>query len=243
MNRGALEHAVVNHQRGTSDLAFWLFLGHRSSPVLELGAGTGRVMSHLIAHGVDAAGIEIDPDIRNEGVRQLRERGESDPDGRLTLGDIRDFELDRLFSLVIVPYNTFSLLDDDGVVAALCCARRHLTPEGTVYIEAQVWPSPSCEFPWSQRSELAVLEVSGVRVDFTEWASQATLSASLTVRRRFGFSDGSDTEQVFEMRIRTVGQWDVLLRRAGLERQGLTIDQTGAAATDESRVVFFEVRA
>jgi SAM-dependent methyltransferase len=240
VNRGALEHAVVLHQRGTSDLAFWLFLGTRSAPVLELGAGTGRVMNHLIDRGVEAAGIEIDPDIRDEGLRQLGRLGVSDPEHHLRLGDIRDFSLGRLFALIIVPYNTFSLLDDDGVVAALCCARRHLKPDGTVYIEAQLWPSPTCMFPWSQQSDKVVLEVNGEPVAFVESASQTAVSEPLRVRRTFGLSDGSEAEQVFEMRIRTVGQWDVLMRRAGFERRGLAVDQQGSEANEQSRVVFFE---
>ena len=100
-------------------------------PVLELGCGTGRVAVAVAEAGVDVVGL----DSSTEMLEQARRKAGSLPGGSGTLtlahADMRCFELDRLFPLVIVPFRGFlSLLTVEDQTNTLLNVRRHLAPGG-----------------------------------------------------------------------------------------------------------------
>ena len=100
-------------------------------PVLELGCGTGRVAVAVAEAGVDVVGLDSSPEM----LEQARRKAASLPDGSGTLtlahADMRCFELDRLFPLVIVPFRGFlSLLTVEDQTNTLLNVRRHLAPGG-----------------------------------------------------------------------------------------------------------------
>ena len=100
-------------------------------PVLELGCGTGRVAVAVAEAGVDVVGLDSSPEM----LEQARRKAASLPDGSGTLSlahaDMRCFELDRLFPLVIVPFRGFlSLLTVEDQTNTLLNVRRHLAPGG-----------------------------------------------------------------------------------------------------------------
>lgn len=111
------------------DLPFWQGLGkQQGDPILELGCGTGRVLTPLAAAGHTLVGLDIDP-------RMLRLCHESIPKDlasrvHLLLGDLTAFHLGDDYPLIILPCNTYSTLTGEGRRAALTCIRAHLKPEG-----------------------------------------------------------------------------------------------------------------
>jgi SAM-dependent methyltransferase len=111
----------------TEDLALWRGLAaHTGGPLLDVGAGTGRVTLELAADGVEVVALDSCAPL----LAALARRGEGLP-VTTTVADARDFRLDRRFSLIIVPMQTLQLLGGpSGRGAFLRCARAHLRSGG-----------------------------------------------------------------------------------------------------------------
>ena len=113
------------------DLDVWraLAAAHAGSePVLDVGAGTGRVALHLAAHGHAVMALDTEPAF----LRALEERGQGLP-VQTVIGDARRLDLDGRFGLIIAPMQTVQLLGGPGGRAAfLAGARRHLRDGGVL---------------------------------------------------------------------------------------------------------------
>ena len=111
----------------TEDLALWRELADRTGgPLLDIGAGTGRVTLELATRGVEVVALDSSPPL----LAALARRGEGLPIST-TLADARYFRLDRQFSLILVPMQTLQLLGGpSGRAAFLRCARAHLSSGG-----------------------------------------------------------------------------------------------------------------
>jgi len=111
----------------TEDLALWRELADRTGgPVLDIGAGTGRVTLALAALGLEVVALDSCAPL----LTALARRGEGHPVST-TVADARDFRLDRRFSLILVPMQTLQLLGGpSGRGAFLRCARAHLRSGG-----------------------------------------------------------------------------------------------------------------
>lgn len=114
------------------DVALWRELaGAADGPVLDIGAGTGRIALDLAAQGLEVVALDTDPVL----LAALEERAAA---ARLIVttvcADARDFDLgDRRFGLIAVPMQTLQLLGGaDGRAAFLRAAARHLLPGGAV---------------------------------------------------------------------------------------------------------------
>lgn len=114
------------------DLAVWLGLAaEHGGPVLEIGAGTGRVALQLARAGYEVLALDLDAEL----LAELDHRAAGLP---LTtvIADARDFSLrGRSFPLVIVPMQTIQLFGGEhGRAAFLQVAGRHLRPGGILAV-------------------------------------------------------------------------------------------------------------
>ncbi|HUO69924.1 MAG TPA: class I SAM-dependent methyltransferase [Solirubrobacteraceae bacterium] len=113
------------------DLGLWRSLAdEHGDPILDIGAGTGRVSLDLARHGHRVTALELDGELLDELARRA---------GGLPLqttrADARTFELGARFPLCIVPMQTIQLLGGrDGRLAFLRSVRRHLEPGGRLAI-------------------------------------------------------------------------------------------------------------
>ncbi|MDA0170959.1 class I SAM-dependent methyltransferase [Solirubrobacter taibaiensis] len=111
------------------DLPAWRALAAATGgPVLDVGAGTGRVTLDLAAEGFDV--VALDRDAALLAALEHRARGLA---VETVHADAHEFELARRFSLILVPMQTLQLLDGRaGREAFLRCASAHLHPGGIV---------------------------------------------------------------------------------------------------------------
>jgi SAM-dependent methyltransferase len=122
------------------DLPLWRSLAAEyGDPVLDVGAGTGRVALDLVAAGFQVTALDRDPELLAElqsrsGRNFSMDTVSSRAPVTTVVADARDFDLgESRFPLVIVPMQTIQLLGGvAGRVAFLRCARRHLTPGGVL---------------------------------------------------------------------------------------------------------------
>ncbi len=108
-----------------ADLPLWRELAAAAGgPVLDVGAGTGRVSVDLHRRGFDVHALDVDPVL----LSALHGRA---PDVPVHVADARDFSVPGRFALVIAPMQTVQLLGGARERAAfLRCVRRHLAPGG-----------------------------------------------------------------------------------------------------------------
>jgi SAM-dependent methyltransferase len=115
------------------DLPFYESLVRQAGgPVLELGAGTGRVALHLARAGHDVWGIDT-----NDAMLERACCKAGDAVGaRFVVADMRDFALDRKFALIYAGFGAFHhLLTTGDQLACLRCVERHLTDEGRLVFD------------------------------------------------------------------------------------------------------------
>ena len=113
-----------------ADLPLWHELAESSAgPLLDVGAGSGRVALDLARGGTDVVALDLDPVL----LTALSERAQADG---LTIetvaADARTFDLgDRTFATILAPMQTVQLLGGhDGRLAFLRRVRQHLAPGG-----------------------------------------------------------------------------------------------------------------
>jgi SAM-dependent methyltransferase len=113
------------------DLPLWRSLADRyGGPILDVGAGTGRVTLDLAGAGYAVTAL----DLCDELLAVLRERA-AGLEVTTVAADARSFSLGTRFPLCLVPMQTIQLLGgSDGRSSFLHSAREHLTAGGVVAI-------------------------------------------------------------------------------------------------------------
>jgi SAM-dependent methyltransferase len=111
------------------DLATWRALAAETGgPVLDVGAGTGRVTLDLAAQGLAVVALDTEAAL----LAALEHRAAGLP-VETVVADARSFVLRRRFSLIVAPMQTLQLFGGPrGRAAFLRCARSHLEPGGLV---------------------------------------------------------------------------------------------------------------
>jgi len=127
--RPSSEDALVWHELECgsyrADLGLWLELTAAcSGPVLDVGAGSGRVAGALASAGAEVIALDRDPVL----LHALSARW---PGVRTVVADARKFSLSHDVGLVLVPMQTIQLLGGrPGRSALLTGLRTHLRPGG-----------------------------------------------------------------------------------------------------------------
>jgi SAM-dependent methyltransferase len=113
------------------DLAMYESFARRGEPpALELGTGTGRVALHLARAELAVVALDGAPPMLDR-LRSLSPGAGVSERIQATEGDMRAFELNQRFDLILCAANTFQhLLTTEDQLSALRCIGAHLTPGG-----------------------------------------------------------------------------------------------------------------
>ncbi len=201
------------------DLPFWIALAERErGPIVEWGAGTGRVALPLVSAGHDVVAVEVSEAMISAGRRK-------DEGIEWVGGDMRSTWLGRRYGLAVCAFNSFlCLLSVDDALAFLRNAKRHLLPGGLLGIEVSAF-SPE-ELANSQggpelRHDFA-RELPRGRLDRFSISRYDPASQLLSMRlfyELYGASGELEQKRAHDLAIRVTGRDELalMLRLAGLE--------------------------
>lgn len=119
------------------DIPMYCALAEGHSEVLECGIGSGRIAIPMAEAGKIVYGIDSSPEMLGRLEAKLKDFPESvRKKVRFYQADMRDFDLGRKFSHILVPFSTFNyLLTLKDQKKSLLSIRRHLAPQGTLVLE------------------------------------------------------------------------------------------------------------
>jgi SAM-dependent methyltransferase len=171
------------------DLPVWRALAREAGgPVLDVGAGTGRVSVDLAALGVPVVAMDVDASL----LDALRHRAAGlsvEP----VVADAREFTLAHRFALVLVPMQTLQLFGGPtGRKAFLRRARDHLLPGGL--LAAALADAMDC---FDEERDMppppAACEIGGVRYS-TQLLTVVDDGGRAAIHRRRAVTDAAGTE-------------------------------------------------
>ena len=204
-------------------------------PVLELACGTGQLLVPVARTGLPAAGLDLSPEMLEAARARVEEEGVAVD---LEVGDMRDFHLDRRFSLVFVARNSLlHLTSVEDLLACFASVRRHLLPGGAFVFDVF---NPSVQIlarPPGERFPLMAVQHpqrGQVRVEATSDYD----AASQVNRATWYFSSPSDPDfRVVPLHLRSIfpQELPLLLAAGGLRLEARYGDFGGAAFGSESR--------
>jgi SAM-dependent methyltransferase len=236
----------------SADLPLYLELAAaQGDRVLELACGTGRVLVPLARAGHRVVGIDTSPAMLARARAKLATAGRSvAARARLLEGDMRDFALDEVFDLAIIPSQSFAYLlrraDQQRVLAAVAA---HLRPGGLLALHL-LNPTPAwlSEPPGSLRQDIAHHDpAQGLTVARTEAVVSTDLASQVRVIRsayEIVADDGSLRKRFVEWPYRYTYRFEAehLLERAGFTIEGVYGGPGREAFTSDSRWLFLVAR-
>ncbi|CAN5749526.1 class I SAM-dependent methyltransferase [soil metagenome] len=163
----------------------------QGGPVIELGAGSGRLTAVLARTGLEIVAVEPHPAMRARCEARLADLARDEPDRdvrvRVVAGDARTLELDVRAALVIAPFNTLMHLERlDDQDAALSSARAHLAPGGAFACDLFV---PRFGAPGVVRSESMPSGPDGLGGDLLLWQEHDEVEQVITTQLRLDTID------------------------------------------------------
>ncbi|MFW9974620.1 MAG: class I SAM-dependent methyltransferase [Candidatus Thorarchaeota archaeon] len=120
-----------------SDIPFFTEYANRmGSPILDLAAGTGRVTFALANEGFEVVALEKSKSMLSVARRKL-DQSPTEVARRVKIieGTMKNFALDRKFSLIIVPNSFGHLLTSQDQLSALSSIKNHLKDDGIFILD------------------------------------------------------------------------------------------------------------
>ncbi len=130
------DYVVPYRNRG--DIDFFVEMARETGgPVLEIGCGSGRVLIPTARAGIEIVGLDLSRSMLTLCQQKLsQEPEEVRARVELVQGDMCDFDLDREFSLVTMPFRPFQhLITVEDQLACLRCVRGHLVDGGKLILD------------------------------------------------------------------------------------------------------------
>jgi SAM-dependent methyltransferase len=227
MSLGTAEASVIWHDLECgaymADLPVWRELAdEHGDPVLDVGAGAGRVSLDLSRQGHHVTALDQSQVLLSE----LERRRDALPIATVQ-ADARSFELNETFALIIVPMQTVQLLGGAPERQRfLRCAASHLAPGGIVALALserleQFGPEHAVPLPLPDMRELDGIVYSSQPTAVREQAGSFVLER---LRERIS-PDGERSSElnVIHLDRLTAAQLEHEARAVGLTPHGTTV--------------------
>lgn len=220
---------------GPDDLALYEALVERlRGPVIELGAGSGRLAVPLASGGASVVAVDLDPAMLQRcETRWQAERGRRPVTAlRIVQGDLREVRLGADHALAFIAANGIAELGDlDAQADAVRALAAHLRPGGLAVVDVVV-PAPDDLAAWDGRLTLEwvrsdpetgeqVMKLMSARYDASEHAVEIVQCFDALP------ADGGAvhrTTRVDRLRLPTAGELRLMARAAGLEVEAVAGD-------------------
>jgi len=106
-------------------------LKSQKGTVLELACGKGRITMRLARSGLSVVGLDFSPEM----VEVALQKSANNEYVRWVEADMRSFELDERYDLILIPGHSFQNLNTpEDQAACLECALQHLKPGGILVV-------------------------------------------------------------------------------------------------------------
>lgn len=232
------------------DLPFYLDLADRfPGPLLEIGAGTGRVTLELAAAGSEIWGIDDSARMLAIASKKLRAWPEAASRVHLVQADMRDLSLPVKFALCIIPFRAFlHNLTQADQLATLAAIRRHLKPGGILAFDLFV-PLAGVLQQRDWHEEIAAEELAApeVGVSLTARIRHDPARQLLTIRNTYHHigRNGRPRESSAVMRYRYIHRFEMeaLLALSGFAVEEVYGGFSGEAYNYDSGIMCFVARA
>lgn len=208
--------------------------------VLELGCGTGRLLTGLLDAGATVTGIDSEPSMLSVARERLAGYGSR---VQLHQGDMRRFALHRRFDLAVVGLNTFmQLLVTRDQIECLSAIREHLRPGALLVLDLANPHTALRELPLGLLQHRFTRQP---RPDGSEtvtlWSVTAAAPARQIVQSTLFFDEteaqgGTLRRTVAEVTLRLIYRYELelLLARTGFSIRQLYGDYESTPYDDES---------
>ena len=109
----------------TTDIPFYKKLAkNQVGSVLELCCGTGRITIPLARDGIDITGLDS---CESMLTRAREKSGKAGTEIEFIKGDIRNFDLQKTFNLILIPFNSLQCIYPfEEVEQVFNCVKKHL---------------------------------------------------------------------------------------------------------------------
>lgn len=205
------------------DVPFWLSLSEREAgPVIEWGAGTGRLAVPLAAAAHDVTAV----DLSEKMVERGREKGRT---AVWVVGDMRTLKLKRRYGLAVCAFNSFLCLTSaDDALSFLRNAHEHLAPGSLLGIEVSAFSpeelvdppgGPQLRHDFTRDLPDGLLD----RFSISRYDAATQLMHMRLFYDRYGASGTLEIRRSHDLTIRIVGCGELLLmlRLTGFEIEAL----------------------
>jgi len=134
-NSASLYDKVTNEKIGSVDIDFYLNKINKSSKVLELGCGTGRVAIDLAKNGIEVTALDLSSQMLQ--AFKAKVKGQSFANKiQIIKGDMSSFKIPNEFDWIIFPFRSFqSLTTKEQRNNCLSLVNKHLKKGGKVVIQ------------------------------------------------------------------------------------------------------------
>jgi len=205
------------------DLPFWLSLaGREAGPIIEWGAGTGRIASPLAVAGHEVTAVELSG--------QMIELGNGKSESiEWIVGDMRSVDPGRRYGLAVCAFNSFLCLKSvDDALAFLRNAREHLIPGGLLGIEVSAFSpeelvdppdGPALRHDFTRALPDGQLD----RFSVSRYDAATQLLHMRLFYERYDASGTFENRRSHDLTIRVIGdgELDLMLRLTGFELEAV----------------------
>ena len=132
------------YKRRREDVNYYVAMASGELPpgseILDLCCGSGRVARALLRAGFHVQGLDAsEPMLERARVSVSRLPKRFRDNAEFVAGDMKDFDLDKTFPLIICAFNSFEhLYSRADIEATLGCVKRHLAPGGVFAFDVQM---------------------------------------------------------------------------------------------------------